>query len=134
MWRIVQPVCAGSGWPRASSFEASIVPVEEKVGVDPHGHAFQFLCEQRYYGFPIARPYRREKLCNDTLTRRPRQCESNTGIAYAFTCAMNHLAASRLGLAEHFSHFLVVVVEYVVQQECGPFLGAQALEDREECH
>jgi hypothetical protein len=45
---------------------------------------------------------------------------------------MNYLAASGLRAAEDSPYFLIVVVEYVVQQECGPFLGAKALEDRKE--
>ena len=45
---------------------------------------------------------------------------------------MNHLAARGHGRAEELPHFLIVVVEDVVQQERGPLLGPKALEDREE--
>jgi hypothetical protein len=41
---------------------------------------------------------------------------------------MDHLATGRLGFAQHLRYFGIVVVEHVVQKQCGSFFGAKALE------
>ena len=88
--------------------------------------------EEREQRLLVARLHGRHELLQQRRLRGLGDVEALALAAHALARAVDHLPACRFAPLDHRGNLAVADVEHVVQQEGGPLLGREPLEQREE--